>query len=118
MRSEGSQLLALYENVACLMSVVKKAWVITAMTSYRFVHIALPVAFFAAAIGAWLQMQDAIATNIATGLGNQLRQLLFQAPLPSHPHIADAWFWTSAGCFVYGVILLCRLFRSDKTRVR
>jgi hypothetical protein len=80
------------------------------MTTPRFLHIVLPVAFFAAAIAAWVQMQDTIATNIATGIGNQLRQLFFQPPLPSHSHIAYAWFWTSAAFFVCGVISVWRLF--------
>jgi len=88
------------------------------MITRKFPNVFLPFAFFAAAIAAWVQMQKAIATNIATGLGNLLRLLFFQPPLPTHSHSAEAWLWIAVGCFACGVVSVWRLLRKAKHEQR
>jgi hypothetical protein len=82
----------------------------------QFLRIVSPVAFFAVAIAAWVQMQNAIAVNIAAGLDNQLRQLFFQPPLPTRPDMAEVWLWTSGACFLCGVIAAWRLLRTSQRK--
>ena len=88
------------------------------MITRKFLTVFVPVALFAAAFAAWVQMQRAIATNIATGIGNLLRQLLFQPPLPTHSHIAEAWLWIAVGCFACGVVSVWRPLRKAKHEQR
>jgi len=88
------------------------------MITRKFLTVFVPVAFFAAAIAAWVQMPKAIATNIVTGIGSLLRQLLFQPPLPTHSHIVGAWLWIAVGCFACGVVSVWRLLRKSKREQR
>jgi hypothetical protein len=84
----------------------------------KFLRIVLPVAFFAAAVAAWVQMQNAVAVNIVTGVDNQLRHLFFRPLLPTHAYVADVWLWTSVACILCGVIAVGRLLRAAKLDLR
>jgi hypothetical protein len=88
------------------------------MITRKSLNVFLPVALFAAAIAAWVQMQKAIAANIVTGLGNLLRQLFFQPPLPTHSHMVELWLWISVGWFACGVVSVWRLLRKAKHEQR
>ena len=96
------------------------------MTTRRTVWLLLSIAFFAAAIAAWVEMQmlKAFATDFANGIHNELRKsfilglFLKQPPPPMDPHIADEWFWIAVGCFVCGVISFWRLLRKAKQEQR
>ena len=70
----------------------------------------MPVAFFAGAIFAGVEMEVAIGHNFQ----NSLRQLVFLPPKPSYLPDADVWFWIMVVCFIIGLAFTWRAFRKRK----
>ena len=77
------------------------------MSAQQYIHVLLPIGFFAAGVFAAFEMESVIGHN----LENSFRLVFFISPEPRPLIEAGVWFWSAVVCFVLTIITGWRAVR-------